>query len=291
MKRVLFLIINLLMSLLMLITIHRLLLSKKNHLVEWAKSKDIVILILPAHTSHVSIPLDVNCYGPLEKIYNNLCYKFIRTNSSCITRYDICGLACKAYTKALVPDNLIAGFTKTGIYPLDKLACPPSSLDRITGRIDVDCVTTGRTPSLDMEEKAKLVQHISSVADLGYGYTRQEVTDLASDYALQLGKRQNPFTLNWFEGFRNRWETIRVLKPRVLFLIINLLKSLLLLITIHRLLLSKKSYVTTVIGAGSASGVAVPFFIFVGARMLPDLLKDCSPGTDGAMSSTGWSNT
>ncbi|KAJ8314031.1 hypothetical protein KUTeg_008592 [Tegillarca granosa] len=39
-----------------------------------------------------------------------------------------CGLACKAYTKALVPDNLIAGFTKTGIYPLDKLACPLSSL-------------------------------------------------------------------------------------------------------------------------------------------------------------------
>ncbi|KAJ8312951.1 hypothetical protein KUTeg_010324 [Tegillarca granosa] len=97
-------------------------------LVEWAKSKDIVILILPAHTSHVLQPLEDTCYGPLEKIYNNFCQKFIHTNSSCITSYDICGLACKAYTKALVPDNLIAGFTKTGIYPLDKLACPSSLL-------------------------------------------------------------------------------------------------------------------------------------------------------------------
>ncbi|KAJ8312950.1 hypothetical protein KUTeg_010323 [Tegillarca granosa] len=194
-----------------------------------------------------------------------------------------------------------------------KFGIPPQTLrDRITGRIDVDCVTTGRTLVLDMEEEAKLVQKLSSVADLGYGYTRQEVTDLASDYALQLEKRRNPFNLNWFEGFRNRWETIKVLKPRSLeyaraknaspetinkyFLELENISTKYNLHNCPHLIYnidekgfvpnhkpphvvasadhhpqavtSEKSYVTTVIGARSASGVAVPpFFIFAGARI------------------------
>ncbi|CAC5359071.1 unnamed protein product [Mytilus coruscus] len=44
----------------------------------------------------------------------------MRQNSSVITRYNICELACKAYQKALSPENLQSAFRKTGIYPLDK---------------------------------------------------------------------------------------------------------------------------------------------------------------------------
>ena len=36
-------------------------------LLEWAKERKIILFILPAHTSHILQPLDVSCYGPLQK--------------------------------------------------------------------------------------------------------------------------------------------------------------------------------------------------------------------------------
>lgn len=89
-------------------------------LVEWAKSKDIIIFILRAHTSHIIQTLDVACYGPLQKIYNNMCHKFTRSTAGPISRYDVCGLACKAYSKAFVPENLHSAFKRTGIYPFNR---------------------------------------------------------------------------------------------------------------------------------------------------------------------------
>jgi hypothetical protein len=87
--------------------------------------------------------------------------------------------------------------------------------DRVKGIIHVDCVTTGRSPVLSMEEEAKLVNHLKSVAHYGYGYSRMEVVDLATDYGIQLGKRtkENPFTLNWFVKFIKIWPELRVFKP------------------------------------------------------------------------------
>ena len=49
-----------------------------------------------------------------------------------------------------------------------------------------------------------------------YGYTRHEVCDIATGYAIQLGKRtkENPFTLNWFNKFIKRWPHLWLLKSR-----------------------------------------------------------------------------
>ena len=53
-----------------------------------------------------------------------------------------------------------------------------------------------------------------------------------------------------------------------------------------------KSATTTVIGSGSASGVAIPpYFVFAGKRWSDDLLKGGSPGVGGTISETGWSNS
>ena len=89
-------------------------------LVEWANTQGIILYILPAHTSHLLQPMDVGCYGPLQRIYNSLCHKFMRETSGTITRYNICELACKAYTRALSAENLQAAFRRTSIFPLDK---------------------------------------------------------------------------------------------------------------------------------------------------------------------------
>ena len=87
-------------------------------IIEWAQERSIILHILPAHTSHILQPLDVGCYGPLQRIYDNECHKTMRQNHSIITRYNVCELGCKAYQRALSPENLQSAFRKTGIYPL-----------------------------------------------------------------------------------------------------------------------------------------------------------------------------
>lgn len=89
-------------------------------LVQWARQENIVLFVLPAHTSHVLQPMDVGCFGPFEMIFNRVAHKFMR--ESCgrsITKFDICKLACSAYTKALSPENLQSAFRRSGIFPLN----------------------------------------------------------------------------------------------------------------------------------------------------------------------------
>ncbi|XP_038064724.1 uncharacterized protein LOC119735094 [Patiria miniata] len=89
-------------------------------LIDWARDQHILLFVLPAHTSHVLQPLDLACFGPFEKIYNSLCHRQMRANSTTgIDRYSVCEIACNAYTKALSPENLRSSFKKGGIYPLN----------------------------------------------------------------------------------------------------------------------------------------------------------------------------
>lgn len=39
-------------------------------LINWAKQENIILFVLPAHTTHVLQPMDVGCFGPFEKNYN-----------------------------------------------------------------------------------------------------------------------------------------------------------------------------------------------------------------------------
>ena len=82
----------------------------------------LVIFVLHAHTSHVLQPLDVACFGPFQRMDNGECHKLIRRNSTKITRYDVCSIASKVYSKALSAENLHAAFRKTVIYPFDPSA-------------------------------------------------------------------------------------------------------------------------------------------------------------------------
>lgn len=72
--------------------------------------------------------MDVGCYGPLQKIYNNLCHQKMRATSTVITKQDICALACQAYSKALSAQNLQSAFRKCGIYPFNADVVPAEAL-------------------------------------------------------------------------------------------------------------------------------------------------------------------
>ena len=88
-------------------------------IIEFARNHDITLFVLPPHTSHLLQPLDVACFGPLQKFYDQEAQKFLLQNPGrVISRYDVASVASKAYMKALSPSNLISAFRKTGIHPL-----------------------------------------------------------------------------------------------------------------------------------------------------------------------------
>ena len=59
----------------------------------------------------------------------------------------------------------------------------------------------------------------------------------------------------------------------------------------HNAVTAGRSKTTTLLGCGSAGGVAIPpFFVFPGKRMLPELMDGATPGAAGTVSDSGWSN-
>ena len=79
--------------------------------------------------------------------------------------------------------------------------------DRVAGRIDPETVSSGPQALFTQEEEALFVNHLKAMAELGYGYSRSEVIDQASNYAVSLGKRDkdHPLSDRWFRGFLHRW--------------------------------------------------------------------------------------
>ncbi|XP_045199039.2 uncharacterized protein LOC123553374 [Mercenaria mercenaria] len=215
---------------------------------------------------------------------------------------------------------------------------PHSTLrDRVKGRIDPEALKPGPAPLFSQEQEAKFVDHIKTMAQLGYGFTISEVVDKVSNYAVYLGKRpkDKPLSIKWFKGFRDRWPEIRVIKPRALSnyraastsqaAVSDYFKNLQAVLEASNLMdrpeciynidekgvqtehvppyivsghsrvpsiKSSRSSVTKIIGCGNAIGTQIPpYFVFIGQRMSDDLLAGTTPGSDGTMSPSGWSNS
>jgi len=47
-------------------------------LIQWAQRNNIILFVLPPHTSHLLQPMDVGCFGPFEKLYQQEVHKFMR---------------------------------------------------------------------------------------------------------------------------------------------------------------------------------------------------------------------
>lgn len=97
-------------------------------LVQWAKERNIILFILPAHTSHILQPLDVGCYGPMQRKFNAECHKLTQESQCVVTRYNVCQLVCKVYSKALSADNLISSFRKPVSIHVIEMPYPAASL-------------------------------------------------------------------------------------------------------------------------------------------------------------------
>lgn len=181
------------------------------------------------------------------------------------------------------------------------------------------------------------VEHIKSMSQLGYGYSRSELDDQASNYAVFLGKRdqEHPLSDRWYRSFMDRWPELKRVKPRSLVnycaqatckenvsayfsnLQSTLLKNDLLdkpehIYNVNEIgvqtehsppyiicadssipaITSSRSCITTILGCCNAIGSQMPpYFVFKGKGMRSELLEGSSPGTQGTVTETGWSNS
>jgi hypothetical protein len=70
---------------------------------DWAKKHNVVLFVLPPHTSHLTQPLDVGAFGPLKSMYSKECQMYLQKNPGInITKYEIAELTRRPYLKALL---------------------------------------------------------------------------------------------------------------------------------------------------------------------------------------------
>ncbi|CAC5388549.1 unnamed protein product [Mytilus coruscus] len=119
----------------------------------------------------------------------------------------------RAYSAIMVDKLSINRASKSYGVPFQTLR------DRVTGNVDPECFTMDNALFFTLDEESQLVIHLKEMAQLGYGYNRQEIVDIATDYAVMLDKKtknDKPLTLTWFYGMLGRWPDLKVVKPRAL---------------------------------------------------------------------------
>ncbi len=92
-------------------------------MVKLAASEQVVLFVLPPHTTQVSQPLDKGVFSALKSSWRKVCHSFlVRNPGRVITLYDFSSLLCEAWDEAMTIKNIKSGFRVTGVYPLNEAA-------------------------------------------------------------------------------------------------------------------------------------------------------------------------
>lgn len=96
---------------------------------EIAAQNEVIIVALPSHTSHILQPLDISVYRPLKVAWNAALKQFQEGNPFRRPgRFDFHSMFSPAFLKAFSRDTIISGFTKSGIFPLNRQAVQDEAL-------------------------------------------------------------------------------------------------------------------------------------------------------------------
>lgn len=86
-----------------------------------AKDNGIILFTIPPHTSHKLQPLDRGVFGPFKSYYNVACKNWLLSNpGKPLSVYDIAAITGKSYPLAFTPSNIIAGFSSSGLWPINQ---------------------------------------------------------------------------------------------------------------------------------------------------------------------------
>ncbi|KJZ68588.1 hypothetical protein HIM_12021 [Hirsutella minnesotensis 3608] len=99
---------------------------------KYCTTNSIVVLLMPAHSSHILQPLDVGCFSPLKTIYGRKVQEKMLAGTHHIDKQDFLPIYLEARRQALSPSNIRSGFLATGLFPFN----PDRVLSRLQVRVD-----------------------------------------------------------------------------------------------------------------------------------------------------------
>jgi hypothetical protein len=86
-----------------------------------AKENNVILLCIPAHTSHKLQPLDKSFFGPMKMFYNNECRLWMKSHYSLpIKEANVANIFIPAFRRAATITNAISGFKSCGIVPYNR---------------------------------------------------------------------------------------------------------------------------------------------------------------------------
>ncbi|KJZ67993.1 hypothetical protein HIM_09030 [Hirsutella minnesotensis 3608] len=96
---------------------------------EYCIKFDIIIAILPPHSTHIMQPLDVGVFQPLKIAHQKALRKTLADGHLAYSRSDFLRAFQKVYETGFTRHNIIASFEKTGLYPVT----PKTVVSRLLG--------------------------------------------------------------------------------------------------------------------------------------------------------------
>ena len=88
--------------------------------IEWAKSRNIILFVLPPGSASLTQPLEKGCFTHFKELFTHEVRLFRElTGADTITKGDICRLVSQVYPQAFSVRNLVDSFEEAGIYPLN----------------------------------------------------------------------------------------------------------------------------------------------------------------------------
>jgi hypothetical protein len=84
---------------------------------EYCKSHNIITLGLPPHSSHLTQPLDVGCFGPLKRVYDRQIEEFIKARIHHIIKVEFFLAFKQTYQQSITIANSQAEFRGAGLIP------------------------------------------------------------------------------------------------------------------------------------------------------------------------------
>ena len=89
-------------------------------LIELARANDIHLLCLPAHTTHILQPLDVGVFKPFKTYFSKACTSYLAKHPGRVITNDmIASLVATTWADTFSPNNIMGGFRKTGVFPIN----------------------------------------------------------------------------------------------------------------------------------------------------------------------------
>ena len=109
----------------------------------YCEENDIICLCLPPHSSHLTQPLDVGCFGNLKRSYSGQIDGFIKAHINHISKVEFFIAFKAAYEESITSQNMKSGFRGTGLIPFS----PEAVLSKLDIRIRIPT-----PPSFDLDQ-------------------------------------------------------------------------------------------------------------------------------------------